>query len=263
MFDVNANATQRPVSVPKSVNRNHAWQFEPCGECCVILVFDTVFSIERNRQAASAANALRHLKRQGLLPGITDVVAAMVTVGVHYSPMAFAAQYPHTSPFEAVCELLSASLNQPVSGTTAHAKRVEIPVCYEAEYAPDLEQVADACSLSVKQLIEAHTAHWLDVLMMGFAPGHPYIGLHSEALAVPRRSVPRTQVRKGSIGIANQQSVIYPADLPGGWNLVGLTPLNLFSPNDEVPCLLKGGDQVRFTAISRREFDVLAQGEAL
>jgi len=85
MFDVNANATQRPVSVPKSVNRNHAWQFEPCGECCVILVFDTVFSIERNRQAASAANALRHLKRQGLLPGITDVVAAMVTVGVHYS----------------------------------------------------------------------------------------------------------------------------------------------------------------------------------
>jgi inhibitor of KinA len=263
MSDISGTLLQR--SKPASLSGDHTgtWRFEPCGECCVILVFNTVFSVESNRQAAATANALRDLAEQGLLPGITDVVAAMVTVGVHYSPLAFAFRYPEASPYEAVCELLSVSLRQPAERHATLARRLEIPVCYEPEYAPDLNQVAQACALTVAQVIEAHMAGWLDVLMMGFAPGHPYIGLHPEALAMPRRSVPRTLVSKGSIGLANRQSVIYPADLPGGWNLVGRTPLNLFSPFDAVPCLLKGGDQVRFTAISGREFEALAQGNTL
>jgi len=263
MFDISGNATAQSASASDPRHHRDDWRFEPCGERCVILVFDTVFSIESNRQAASTANTLRALAGQGLLPGVTDVVAAMVTVGVHYSPLAFASLYPDVSPFDAVCVRLSEALRQPTGSQLSSTNRIEIPVCYEPDYAPDLEQVAQACSLSVAEVIAAHTAEWLDVLMVGFAPGHPYIGMHPEALKLPRRSVPRKLVKKGSVGIANCQSVIYPADLPGGWNLVGRTPLDLFSPFDELPCLLKGGDQIRFTAISSREFEALARGESL
>jgi len=263
MFDISANATVPSTPVPDPRHAGDTWRFEPCGERCVILVFDTVFSIDANRQAASTANTLRSLAAQGLLPGITDVVAAMVTVGVHYSPLAFASLHPGMSPFEAACDALSVALQQSTSSQTTSANRIEIPVCYEREYAPDLDEIAQACSLSVADVVAAHTADWLDVLMVGFAPGHPYIGIHPEALSLPRRSVPRKMVNKGSVGIANGQSVIYPADLPGGWNLIGRTPQELFSPFDDQPCLLKGGDQVRFTAISAREFESLARGETL
>lgn len=95
--------------------------------------------------------------------------------------------------------------------------------------------------------------------MVGFAPGHPYIGMHDSALSLPRRATPRTRVKQGSIGIANRQSVIYPADLPGGWNLIGRTPLTMFCPVSDPPCLLQGGDQIRFVPITRHEFDLLAR----
>lgn len=261
MFDISAQAPS--ARVPDLRPPARSWRFEPCGERCVILVFDTVFSIEANREAASVANILRTLASQGALPGISDVVAAMVTVGVHYSPLAFTAQAVDVSPYEAVCRALTTALEQSTDGALHGANRIEIPVCYEPEYAPDLAEVARSCSMSVESVIAAHTADWLDVLMVGFAPGHPYIGMHPQALSLPRRAVPRKRVAKGSVGIANCQSVIYPAELPGGWNLVGRTPLDLFSPFNDVPCLLKGGDQIRFTAISSREFEALARGESL
>ncbi|MFJ3485294.1 5-oxoprolinase subunit PxpB [Pseudomonas sp. NPDC090202] len=258
MFDISAHAT---APAPDARQSGQPWRFEPCGERCVILVFDTLFSVEANRQAAHVANTLRTLAGQGLLPGITDVVAAMVTVGVHYSPLDFFTRCPQQSPYDAVCEALRKALQQAVGTQDPVVRRIEIPVCYEAEYAPDLAEVAQACSLSVAEVIAAHTADWLDVLMVGFAPGHPYIGMLPQALSLPRRPVPRKRVEKGSVGLANRQSVIYPAELPGGWHLIGRTPLNLFSPFDNIPCLLKGGDQIRFTAISGREFERLAQGE--
>ncbi|MFK3795681.1 allophanate hydrolase subunit 1 [Pseudomonas sp. NPDC088444] len=261
MFYISAHAPSAPVPDLRPPARS--WRFEPCGERCVILVFDSVFSIEANREAASVANILRTLASQGALPGITDVVAAMVTVGVHYSPLAFVTLDADASPYDVVCQALSAALLQSIGATVGNTNRIEIPVCYESEYAPDLAAIAQACALTVDEVIAAHTADWLDVLMVGFAPGHPYIGLHPQALSLPRRSVPRKRVAKGSVGIANGQSVIYPAELPGGWNLVGRTPLDLFSPFNDVPCLLKGGDQVRFTAISSREFEALARGESL
>lgn len=235
------------------------WHFEPCGDRCVILVFGSVFSIELNRQAASVGSQLRTLVAQGKLRGITDVVSAMVSVGVHYSPESIASLFPGVSPYESICTLVTERLKDSRSAAATIGTRLEIPVCYDPEYAPDLEDIAQACGLSANEVITAHTADWLDVLMVGFAPGHPYIGMHDSALSLPRRATPRTLVKQGSIGIANRQSVIYPADLPGGWNLIGRTPLPMFSPLSEPPCRLQGGDQIRFVPITRHEFDLLAR----
>ena len=252
-----------PLAVPfRPGSGQPQWQFEPCGDRCVILVFGSVFSIDLNRQAASVGSRLRALSAAGLLPGVTDVVSAMVTVGVHYSPEWIASVCPDASPYESVCTLVTQGLMELQDAALSTGNQVEIPVCYEPAYAPDLQDIAQTCGITVDQVVAAHTAHWLDVLMVGFAPGHPYIGMLDPALALPRRATPRKQVAQGSVGIANRQSVIYPADLPGGWNLIGRTPLQMFGPASEPPCLLKGGDKVRFVPICAREFEQLAQGNA-
>lgn len=238
------------------------WQFEPCGDRCVILIFGSLFSVDLNRQAASVGSQLRALGAQGLLPGVTDVVSAMVTVGVHYSPESIASLFPGMSPYDSICTLVTERLKDWHSTVATIGNRLDIPVCYDPEFAPDLEDIAQTCGLTTNEVITAHTADWLDVLMVGFAPGHPYIGMHDSALSLPRRATPRTLVKQGSIGIANRQSVIYPADLPGGWNLIGRTPLPMFSPLSKPPCLLQGGDQIRFVPITRHEFDLLARENA-
>lgn len=251
MSDLSCMLDEPPMASLATVK----WQFEPCGDRCVILIFGSVFSSDLNRQAASVGSQLRTLAAQGQLPGVTDVVSAMVTVGVHYAPESIAG----VSPYESVCTLLTERLKDSHSTGATLGTRLDIPVCYDPEYAPDLEDIAQACGLTTHEVIAAHTADWLDVLMVGFAPGHPYIGMHDSALSLPRRATPRTRVKQGSIGIANRQSVIYPADLPGGWNLIGRTPLTMFCPVSDPPCLLQGGDQIRFVPITRHEFDLLAR----
>lgn len=250
-----------PTTLHSGITEKH-WQFEPCGDRCVILVCGTIFSVDLNRQAALIGNHLRTFSAQGLLPGVTDVVTAMVTVGVHYSPELVASHFPDVSPYEMICKLVTERLKDSHSVAEKIGARIEVPVCYDPEYALDLEHIAQACCLTVDEVIASHTAGWMDVLMVGFAPGHPYIGMHDSALSLPRRTTPRTLVKQGSIGTANRQSVIYPADLPGGWNLIGRTPLRMFSSLDEPPCLLQGGDKVQFVPITRHEFDLLARENA-
>ncbi|WP_235201108.1 5-oxoprolinase subunit PxpB [Pseudomonas syringae] len=238
------------------------FQFEPCGDRCVILVFGSVFSLDLNRQAASVGSRLRDLAAQGLLPGVTDVVSAMVTVGVHYAPERVATLHPDVSPYASMCTLITLGLKASQHSDGQNGSFIEIPVCYAPQYAPDLEDIARACLITVDEVIAAHTAQSLDVLMVGFAPGHPYLGMHDSALSLPRKATPRVRVPQGSVGIANRQSVIYPADLPGGWNLIGRTPLQLFSPAAQPPCLLKGGDKVRFVPITHHEFERLSRGNS-
>ncbi|NVZ23724.1 5-oxoprolinase subunit B family protein [Pseudomonas costantinii] len=252
----NVNCDVRDSARPVGVTQN--WRFEPCGDSCIVVVFATVFSAQANRRAVAFSATLHDRLARGLLSGVTDVIPAMVSVGVHYSPDVFATRHPELLPYDAVSHMLENALIQLQAAPSATPKRLDIPVCYEGDYAPDLLGIANACAMTPGEVIAAHTGQWVDVLMVGFAPGHPYIGMHEPALKLARRSVPRTLVKQGSVGLANRQSVIYPSDLPGGWNIVGRTPLNLFSPANEPPCLLTGGDQVRFVPITAREFEHLA-----
>ncbi|PSL95446.1 5-oxoprolinase subunit PxpB [Pseudomonas sp. R9.37] len=242
----------------RPVRAEQRWQFEPCGDSCIVVVFASLFSAQANRRAVAFSATLHDLLARGLLGGVTDVIPAMVSVGVHYAPPIIARLYPELLPYDAIAQVLENALTQQHNLARITPKRLEIPVCYEGDYAPDLLDIANACAITPNEVIAAHSGQWVDVLMVGFAPGHPYIGMHEPALKLTRRAVPRTLVTRGSVGLANCQSVIYPTDLPGGWNIVGRTPLSMFSPANQPPCLLSGGDQVRFVPITAREFEQLA-----
>lgn len=132
---------------------------------------------------------------------------------------------------------------------------VEIPVCYGGEFGPDLDDVAAHCRLTADGVIELHSSAEYLVHFIGFSPGFPYLGGLPEALATPRLLAPRVRVPAGSVAIGGSQTGVYPLASPGGWRLIGRTPLRLFRPEVEPPALLAMGDRVRFLPISRPEFD--------
>lgn len=138
---------------------------------------------------------------------------------------------------------------------------VEIPVCYGGEYGPDLESVAQSHGLSSEEVIRIHSEPTYQVYMIGFTPGFPFLGRLPEVLHTPRHKTPRTRVPAGSVGIANDQTGIYPIESPGGWQLIGRTPLKIFDPQRPNPFLLKAGDLVKFKPITPDEYRRLAEGD--
>jgi inhibitor of KinA len=138
-------------------------------------------------------------------------------------------------------------------------KVVEIPVCYGGEFGPDIEHVAEIHDLSVEEVIRIHSEPEYLIYMVGFTPGFPFLGGLSEALHTPRLKTPRTKVPRGSVGIANEQTGVYPIASPGGWQLIGRTPLQLFDPQREHPILYQAGDLLRFQPISASEYRALEE----
>jgi KipI family sensor histidine kinase inhibitor len=225
------------------------------GERTVIVEVQASDRVAANRVAREIAARIaadRH-------PFIHDIVPAMTTVGVHYDPHRVDVGSSGKLPYQVVEGLLEQLIDDSSTGATDTGRVIEIPVCYGGEYGPDLAEVAHNCGLSVNDVVKLHSGELVDVMMIGFAPGHPYIGLLDQKLAPPRRATPRTAVPPGSVGLANRQSVIYPVTLPGGWNLIGRTPLRMFDPSRTDPCLLQAGDKIRFVSISPAEFDALNQ----
>jgi KipI family sensor histidine kinase inhibitor len=132
-------------------------------------------------------------------------------------------------------------------------KTIEIPVVYGDEYGPDLEWVAEFQKITTEEVIRLHSEPLYRVYMIGFMPGYPYLGEVPDALVTPRRETPRTHVPRGSVAIAQKQTGIYPVESPGGWQIIGRTPVGLFDPDQKQPSLLEMGDQVKFYAISRED----------
>lgn len=134
-------------------------------------------------------------------------------------------------------------------------KTVKIPVVYGGEHGPDLIEVAEYHHMSPADVIDHHTQPTYRVYMIGFTPGYPYLGELPEAIATPRRKTPRTNVPRGSVGIAQRQTGIYSVDSPGGWQIIGWTPVQLFDPRNNPPSLLVMGDRVEFFPITAEEAD--------
>ncbi|HHY76979.1 MAG TPA: 5-oxoprolinase subunit PxpB, partial [Clostridiales bacterium] len=142
------------------------------------------------------------------------------------------------------------------------AKVVEIPTIYGGEYGPDIEFVAQHNNLTVDEVIEIHSSRNYLIYMLGFTPGFPYLGGMSEKIETPRLKTPRTKIPAGSVGIAGKQTGIYPIDSPGGWQLIGRTPVKLYDPLADPPVLLNAGDYVRFVPIDEKEYkSILKQVE--
>ncbi len=222
------------------------WHVEQGGDGCVVVVFDASAPERANRFAVELA---RRVVAAGLAP-VRDVMPSMAAVGVHFTPPAV-----REAVLARVCALIPARL----AAEDTQANEIELPVCYGGEHGQDLEDVARYCGLTTQEVIALHSTARVRVLMLGFAPGHPYLGMFDERLAIGRRATPRTAVPQGSIALANRQCVIYPMVLPGGWNLLGRIPLRFFDPGRATPCLLNVGDVVRFRAITPEEFTHIAR----
>lgn len=190
------------------------------------------------------------------LPGVVEVVPAIRSLTVHYDPCVTS----NRALREAIGALIDAGepdmVSSPEGLTTS--RRWLIPACYEPAFGPDIEAVAATCGLAPWQVTALHACVSYRVLMVGFLPGHPYMGELPPPLQIPRRATPRTAVPPGSIAIATTMSVIYPQESPGGWHIIARTPVRLFDPAREEPSLLAPGDEVRFRPIAATEHDALA-----
>lgn len=140
-----------------------------------------------------------------------------------------------------------------------NSNTVEIPVCYGGDFGTDLDNVAEYNNLSEQEVIDIHCQPSYRVYMLGFLPGFCYLGGMDEKIACPRLTSPRTQIPSGSVGIAGSQTGIYPVDSPGGWRLIGKTPLNMFDIKKEQPFLLRPGDTITFKQIDKQEYEKLAK----
>jgi inhibitor of KinA len=196
------------------------------------------------------------------LPGVTELVPAYTTVTAFYDPLlAVRAGAPATGIVEWLGTKLRERIKDPPKTEKLKGRTVEIPVCYDAEFGPDLGLVAKQAKLSVEEVIKRHAKPEYLVYLVGFAPGFPYLGGLPKELETPRHAKPRMIVPPGSVGIGGQQTGIYPAATPGGWNLIGRTPVKLFLPAENPPVLLRAGDRVKFKPITREEFAKLGGGK--
>ncbi|MGH8172957.1 MAG: 5-oxoprolinase subunit PxpB [Rhodanobacteraceae bacterium] len=226
---------------------------EPLGETTLLLRFGARIDAALNARVHEVALTLAAAQ----LPGITDLVPAYAALALHYEPSQWS-QGNGGSPWQHLATAVRAVLRTPPAHAAATSAIVEIPVCYGGDFGPDLDALAQHARVSIDEAIGLHVAAEYRVAMLGFAPGFPYLLGLGTALHMSRRASPRTRVPSGSVGIGGAQTGIYPTELPGGWQLIGRTPLVLFDAARAQPALLTPGDRVRFRAIDTREFDELA-----
>ncbi len=228
-------------------------QIYTCGESVLTIQLTDIISPEAHRAVMALATYLH----DEAFPFVQDIIPAYTGVSVVIDPIAFLQQYPDQIP-EQWLQVQLHNWQWSAEQLVEHPIK-KIPVCYAADFAPDITALATAKNLSVDDVITLHTSTVYHVYMIGFMPGFPYMGNVAEAIQMPRLSVPRTKVAAGSVGIAGQQTGIYPQDSPGGWNIIGRTPYRLFDAGQEQPCLLQAGDRVQFYAIDEDEFALLSK----
>jgi inhibitor of KinA len=197
-----------------------------------------------------------------VLPVIKEYVPGFTSVTIYYDCIIAASlrgKYNVPSPYEVMEKMMEEILSKIEIMGEHHPEIVEIPVCYGGEFGPDLEFVARHNKLTPDEVIQIHSEGLYLTYMIGFAPGFPYLGGLSEKIAAPRRESPRLKIPAGTVGIAGNQTGVYPIETPGGWQLIGRTPISLFNPKKSPPVLLKAGNQIRFKPISHHEYQELSE----
>lgn len=221
----------------------------PIGDSALTIEFGNTIREQTNEGVMQ----LFHQLKKNQVAYIIDIIPAYSSISVIYNTVAIKKSNPNILAFDwmkqqIVKEMELSHVNE------LNRRQITIPVCYDITLGPDLNEVADYASLSIEEVIALHKAKLYKVYMIGFLPGFPYMATVDEKIQLPRKSQPRTKVPAGSVGIAGAQTGIYPSASPGGWQLIGQTPIKLFDVTQENPCLLQPGDKVSFYAISIDEF---------
>jgi inhibitor of KinA len=215
----------------------------PLGDSALTVEFGNSIDINDNREAIALLRAFEDAP----FPGFVEAVSAYSSTSVFYEPSAVKKTCGVSSAFEVVMRIAEDRLDALRIDESDEARLIEIPTRFGFDAAIDLKDVAAAHGLSTDEVIEIFLSRTYRVFMIGFLPGFAYMGEVDDRIATPRKETPRTSVPKGSIGIAGKQTGIYSLESPGGWQIIGRTDLELFTPNATSPSLLQAGDQVRFT----------------
>jgi inhibitor of KinA len=216
----------------------------PLGDSAIVLAVGAGLDESVLARVRTIASALE----RDLPAGVTDIVPAFATVTVFYDPA-------HVANFASLCATLEARAARAEAALpSGDTRTIEVPVCYGGEFGPDLADVAARAGATPEQVVALHRGGNYLVHAIGFLPGFAYLGGLPVKIHTPRRATPRTQVPAGAVGIGGALTGVYPLATPGGWNLIGRTPLRMFDPARAEPALLRAGDRVRFRAITPEEF---------
>jgi len=219
------------------------YRIVPAGDSAVIVEFEERIDPIVNAHAIAVADALQ----AAALAGVRDLVPTFRSVAVYFDPL--------RTNYDALLARIADAASRRGPEATADRAPVRIPVCYGGDFGPDLPRVAAFAQLSEAEVIRLHVSVTYRVFMLGFVPGFAYMGMVDQRIAMPRQSTPRVRVPLGAVGIAGVQTGVYPAETPGGWQLIGRTPMKPFDPGREQPFLMKAGDTVQFYPIERDEYE--------
>ncbi|MBN8482298.1 MAG: 5-oxoprolinase subunit PxpB [Xanthomonadales bacterium] len=238
------SARLRPTSAAEAV------EFEPLGESMLLVRFGDAIDVDTTQRVHAAAKVLR----AAALPGLHDLVPAYASLGVAFDASTW--DDGRKPPWCNLVVRIEALLERAATDAGAEAAAcITIPVCYGGAHGADLAAVAAHAGITIDEVVARHCAVVYRVALLGFAPGFAYLLGLDPLLHMPRRAEPRLRVPAGSVAIGGAQTGIYPRELPGGWQLLGRTPLHLFDASAASPALLAPGDRVRFVAIDAARFD--------
>lgn len=220
--------------------------FCPVGDSAVSLSFGNVICPETNRRIRSFCRALE----QYPITGMTETLPTFCSVMICYQPLDIS--------YHSLVRQLKKRLRNLKAQEKEQGRIFQIPVCYGEDLGEDLSFVAANAGLTPEQVIELHSGRDYLIYMLGFLPGFAYLGGLDSRLFTPRLEIPRTCIPAGSVGIGGEQTGIYPLDSPGGWRLIGRTPLRPYDPDRSDPILYRAGDSIRFFPVSRAEYEGIA-----
>lgn len=219
-----------------------SYSFSPLGDQAIVIEIGTEINEQTGKQVRQISTLLENNSPEWMI----EFIPAFTTITVFYDPCRALYKKAETE--------LAELLEQISEDRPAKSRTIEIPVCYGGKFGPDLEYVAEHNGLNPREVIDIHTAGVYSVHMIGFAPGFPFIGGMSEKIAAPRRESPRLRIPERTVGIAGKQTGVYPIETPGGWQLIGRTPIRLFRPENDIPSLLRAGDKIIFREITDSEY---------
>jgi inhibitor of KinA len=222
-------------------------QIVPAGDSTLVVEFEARVDPIVNERAIRLADRMR----AAAITGVRDVMPTYRSVAVFFDPL--------RTNYDDLLDRLGREADLLDDTPPAQRPPLRIPVCYGGELGPDLDGVAARANMSPEQVVAVHSSETYRVFMLGFLPGFAYMGLVDLRIAAPRHLTPRVRVPKGSVGIAGRQTGIYPAETPGGWQLLGRTPVRPFDINRASPFLFRAGDAVQFVSVDRDEYERLLQ----
>jgi len=213
------------------------------GDSSVLIEFGKEISPEINRKITATVQMMKEQH----IEGVVDMIPAFCSLLINYDPRVIS--------FYELKKRLEHLVKLDAKAGKNRKKIYEIPVCYGGEYGPDMENIAKNAGLTEEEVIKIHSSRDYLIYMLGFLPGFCYLGGLDERIHTPRLANPRIKINAGSVGIGGSQTGIYPLDSPGGWQLMGMTPVKTYDPDREIPILVEAGDYIRFVPVDEAEYN--------